>query len=62
MDIFQTGICKGSPATDLLFITGRMGTPTSSLGEAGRQLEEGEGREGAPKATEIPLQRQQTTI
>lgn len=62
MDIIQTGVCKCSPATDLLFIAGRMETPTSSLGEAGRQLEEGEGREGAPKATKTPQQRQQTTI
>lgn len=62
MDIFHTGIYKGGPATDLLFITGRMGTPTSSMGEAGWQLEVGEGIEGARKATRISEQHQQTTI
>lgn len=49
MDIFQTSIYKGGPATDLLFITGRMGTSTSSLGEAGWQLEVEEGAEGGTK-------------
>lgn len=62
MDLFQIGIRKFSPATDLSFITGRMGTPTSTFGEAGRQLEEGEGREGAPKATETAQHCQQTAI
>lgn len=64
MVIFQTGIYKGSPETDLSFITGGMGEgggegATSSLGKAGRQLEEREGREGAG---EVPQQQQQTTI
>lgn len=62
MDIFQTSIYKGGPATDLLFITGRMGKSTSSLGEAGWQLEVEEGAEGERKATRISQQRQQTTI